>query len=384
MDSLTAMSIEDEHMDDDMSSHAADGDGDDDAEFTMVKDHEESDDADIVITIKFPPEKFNGKWSVAADATLSHMLLHASEKWPEYNWAQSKAIVEQRVPGFSALLKSPADDATPIAPLHENSLRVMAPKISVQRDLEAARNAALLRRAARTRSLPLRLRSSKPSSRESNPYTFLTIRPLNYLPNPRRSEDFLKRLRSDPGIRTVMRTHKFSVGLLTEMDPGQYTESNHEGTTRILGLNRNRGEVIELRLRTDAYDGYRDYKTIRNTLCHELAHNVHSEHDRDFWDLCHQIEREVHKADWLKSGRTAGGEEYAPPPPGEEEEEHPDEGGWTGGQYTLGGGGENNAGLSRREIIARATEARLRRERRNGGSGGSRGQEGQSRGSPSS
>lgn len=50
------------------------------------------------------------------------------------------------------------------------------------------------------------------------------------------------------------------------MDPLSNTQSSHEGTTRLLGLNRNRGEVIELRLRTDAYDGYRDYKTIRNTL----------------------------------------------------------------------------------------------------------------------
>lgn len=380
------MSIEDrhpddDHLDDDMSSHAADGD--DDAEFTMVKDHEESDDVDVVITIKFPPEKFTGKWSVASDATLSDMLLHASEKWPEYNWAQSKAIVEQRVPGFSALLKSPADDATPIAPLHTNSLRVMAPKISVQRDLEAARSAVLLRQAARTRGLPMRLRSSKPSSRESNMHTFHTIRPLAYLPNPKRSEDFLKRLRNDPGIRTVMRAHKFSVGLLTEMDPGQYTESNHEGTTRILGLNRNRGEVIELRLRTDAYDGYRDYKTIRNTLCHELAHNVHSDHDRNFWDLCHQIEREVQRADWLKSGRTAGGEEYAPAPVGHEEEEHLDEGGWVGGEYTLGGGGENNAGMSRREIIARATEARMRRAARRRGTSSERQGEGSRPSGPS-
>ena len=382
MDALVSLSIEDghpdAHMDDDTSSLAAE----DSSEFTMVKDHDESDDAEVIITIKFPPEKFTGKWSVAANATLSDMLLHASDKWPEYDWAQSKAIVEKRVAGFHALLKSPADDATSIAPLHNNSLRVMAPKISVQRDLEAARQIAILRRAARNPSFRPRLRTTR---REPNMCTFHTIRPLPYLPNPKRSEDFLKSLKNDPGIKAVMKKHKFSVGLLTEMDPGQYTESNHEGTTRILGLNRNNGEVIELRLRTDAYDGYRDYKTIRNTLCHELAHNVHSNHDRDFWNLCHQIEREVHEADWLKNGRTAGGEEYAPAP--EEEEEHMDEGGWKGGEYTLGGGG-NNAGLSRREIIARATESRLRRAARGGRSSNDAPGEGsgqqQPRGPPSS
>merc|ERR1711988_2048907 len=97
-----------------------------------------------------------------------------------------------------------------------------------------------------------------------------------------------------------MRKHGFSVGLLTEMNPAEHT--THESKT--LGLNRNRGEVIELRLRTDAYDGYRDYKVIRKTLCHELAHNVWGEHDRNFWDLCHQIEREVAAADYKHGGQT--------------------------------------------------------------------------------
>lgn len=43
------------------------------------------------------------------------------------------------------------------------------------------------------------------------------------------------------------------------MEPLSNTTSTHEGTTRLLGLNRNAGEVIELRLRTDAGDGYRAY-----------------------------------------------------------------------------------------------------------------------------
>jgi len=100
-----------------------------------------------------------------------------------------------------------------------------------------------------------------------------------------------------------MAKHRFYVPLLTEMNPAEHT--THE--SRTLGLNRNKGEVIELRLRTDAYDGYRDYRTIRKTLCHELAHCVHSEHDRDFWELTKQIEREVENADWK-----AGGHRLAP------------------------------------------------------------------------
>lgn len=172
-----------------------------------------------------------------------------------------------------------------------------------------------------------------------------------------------------------MKKHQFTVGLLTEMDPGQYTASDHQGTTRILGLNRNRGQIIELRLRTDAYDGYRDYKTIRKTLCHELAHNVHGDHDRAFWDLTHQIEREVQAADYIgKGGRSVGGEEYAPAREeddyGEDEDEIMDHGGWIGGTFVLGGGeggsgsgsgnGGQEAGLSMRDILARAAEKRLR------------------------
>ncbi|KAK1772652.1 WLM domain-containing protein [Phialemonium atrogriseum] len=169
-----------------------------------------------------------------------------------------------------------------------------------------------------------------------------------------------------------MRKHQFSVGLLTEMDPAAHTSSSHEGTSRTLGLNRNRGEVVELRLRTDAYDGYRDYRTIRRTLCHELAHNVHGPHDRAFWDLCHQIEREVDAADWTSGGHTVGQDEFAPER-GVEEDEVMDHGGWAGGEFVLGGGGgssssgsgggRSNGGaepLSRREILARAAEERIR------------------------
>lgn len=202
-------------------------------------------------------------------------------------------------------------------------------------------------------------------------YTFTTLRPLEYLPNPGKSLKFLQRLKDDAGIKASMRKHKFTVPLLTEMNPIEHTQSNHEGTTRTLGLNRNAGEVIELRLRTDAYDGYRDYKTIRKTLCHELAHNVHGPHDKNFWALCRQIEKEVEGADWKSGGHTTGtSEEYYGS--GEDVDDH---GGWTGGEYTLGTSyppgttGEGiqgsstgkQTGLSRREVLARAAEERVKK-----------------------
>jgi len=164
-------------------------------------------------------------------------------------------------------------------------------------------------------------------------------------------------LRDDPGIKASMRKHKFSVGLLTEMDPAMHT--THE--SRTLGLNRNKGEVIELRLRTDAYDGYRDYKTIRKTLCHELSHNIWSEHDRNFWNLTGEIEKEVEKGDWTRGGRSVGEEEFYNPHDGGVPEGGHDHGGWTGGEFVLGGVSGENSGLSRREVVARAAEARMRK-----------------------
>jgi hypothetical protein len=178
-----------------------------------------------------------------------------------------------------------------------------------------------------------------------------------------------------------MTKHRFSVGVLTEMNPAEHT--THE--SRTLGLNRNRGEVIELRLRTDAYDGYRDYKTIRKTLCHELAHNVFGEHDRQFWDLCHEIEREVERGDWKSGGRALTDEVFFDPGPGAEGEglDHVDGGGWTGGEFVLGGGGKsegkttsgegsglNDRGMSRRDLLAKAAEERMKRQREAGSGGG--------------
>lgn len=170
-----------------------------------------------------------------------------------------------------------------------------------------------------------------------------------------------------------MRKHKFSVGVLTEMNPAEHT--THESKT--LGLNRNRGEVIELRLRTDAYDGYRDYKIIRDTLCHELAHNVWGDHDRNFWDLCKDIEREVKAADWTSGGRAVSNEVFYNPQDRVGSGGHVDTGGWTGGDCVLGGTGSNSRAptqtMDRREAMAKAAEERLKKARdaRSGGSGAS-------------
>ena len=138
--------------------------------------------------------------------------------------------------------------------------------------------------------------------------------------------------------------------------------------------------MIELRLRTDAGDGYRGYKTIRNTLCHELAHNVWGEHDRNFWDLCGKIQKEVERDDWNSGGRSLGAERYYQPEARRETDgglmEEVDHGGWSGGEYVLAAGGDalyrnKNAGLSRRQILAQAAEERMKKASRMQGSSAS-------------
>jgi len=220
---------------------------------------------------------------------------------------------------------------------------------------------------------PYRHRDWRKTQEEAT-YTFQTLLPLKWLPKSERSLAYLERLRSDPGIKASMRKHKFSVGVLTEMNPADHT--THDGKT--LGLNRNRGEIIELRLRTDAYDGYRDYKIIRDTLCHELAHNVWGEHDRNFWDLTRQIEKEVREGDWKSGGQAISSEIFYDPEEREGTGSHVDGGGWSGGEFVLGGGGNGgssgpapNQALSRREAMAKAAEERMKRLREAGsGAGG--------------
>jgi hypothetical protein len=101
-------------------------------------------------------------------------------------------------------------------------------------------------------------------------YRFHSLEPLQHLPNPSSALEILTRLSNDQAIQHVMQQHKFSVGVLTELAPHE-----HPG---LLGRNVNAGQAIKLRIRTDAYDGFRVYNEIRRVLCHELAHNVWGDH----------------------------------------------------------------------------------------------------------
>lgn len=118
-----------------------------------------------------------------------------------------------------------------------------------------------------------KVRSTASSSTSAHQYRFHRLAPLPHLPAPASALALLERLAADPAIVHVMRTNKLAVGLLTELAPHEHPE--------LLGLNTNAGEQIKLRLRTDAYDGFRTYREVRRVLCHELTHNVWGDHDND-------------------------------------------------------------------------------------------------------
>ncbi|PNS20473.1 Ubiquitin and WLM domain-containing metalloprotease [Sphaceloma murrayae] len=323
----------------------------------MAETDDMPSEEDLSITLTYHKEPIT--LSLPSSSTISDLsaLITTDFDIPSSN---QKLLISPK-PG---LLRPPFKDPTlPLSTLLNRKITLLGTPTSSTDALNSHLTTVRARATARATALrearkikPTSYRDPRQAADEAR-YTFHSIRPLPYLPNPEKSQRYLERLASDPGIKAAMRKHKFSVGLLTEMNPAEHT--THESKT--LGLNRNGGEVIELRLRTDDYDGYRDYKVIRKTLCHELAHNVHGPHERPFWDLMAEIEAEVKKGDWTRGGRSVGEQEFSRP--GDEiGEDEVDDGGWTGGSYVLGTGeAKGEEGLSRREVMARAAEERLKR-----------------------
>eukprot|EP00038_Savillea_parva_P009145 m.181536 g.181536 ORF g.181536 m.181536 type:complete len:625 (+) comp15299_c0_seq1:153-2027(+) len=141
---------------------------------------------------------------------------------------------------------------------------------------------------------------------------FLKLVPLDNVPpgapSPSEALALLDKLRSDPGIVALMRKYKWTVGTLSEFAPSLQTGIVGVSSGCLLGYNKNRGEEISLRLRTDDFRGFRYYGVILKTLIHELTHMVHSDHDRHFWEFNSVLTKEYASLDWQKStGRTVGG-----------------------------------------------------------------------------
>ncbi|KAJ2697720.1 hypothetical protein H4218_003750 [Coemansia sp. IMI 209128] len=167
-------------------------------------------------------------------------------------------------------------------------------------------------------------------SAEHSEHGFLKFETLPGLPHQASALAMLRRLARDEGVRGIMRKRQYSVGVLRELHPNERT---------ILGYNRNRGEVIALRLRTDDLDGFRDYVDVRKVLMHELAHMVWDEHDERFHRLNHELCQELDELDWTRRGQTVGGGAPSSGPRFQQTtvEDSVDGGALTSGGFVLGG-----------------------------------------------
>ncbi|KAI8071074.1 WLM domain-containing protein [Gongronella butleri] len=210
-------------------------------------------------------------------------------------------------------------------------------------------------RAVRRAKAAAQARKSGSSSRSVRDitHTFHRITVLPEFHEQDKARQLLERLRDDKGIVAIMQKHQWSVGELAELSPAQQS---------ILGYNRNKGEQIAIRLRTDDLTGFRHYDSIRKVLLHELSHMVWSEHDDNFHALNRQLNKEVVQLDWTARGRMLQQGAFAP---GSMDDEEIDSSAvtWETGSYRLGGrelAPQTYAEL--RERMARAATWRLTKE----------------------
>ncbi|KAJ3294115.1 hypothetical protein HDU79_011474 [Rhizoclosmatium sp. JEL0117] len=201
----------------------------------------------------------------------------------------------------------------------------------------------------------------KPSNHSDTPprqYTFATVQPLPEFPDSSSAKNLLLRLREDVGIIEVMRKHQWFVNTLTELHPAEKS---------ILGFNKNMGQEISIRLRTDRLDGFRHYRTIVKVLLHELVHMEISEHNNEFHELNSVLNREYDlfsRANGVGGGREDGSRVFST---GEDEVETRQS--YQGGTFVLGGnsgnpsvnseGAEAGTAVQRERVLAAAERRRL-------------------------
>lgn len=256
-------------------------------------------------------------------------------------------------------------EETPMKDVTKDGSKIMVigtsmDKIQDLRDAEqedAQRKEKMNKRLANMAKHGKRAVVSRDRNLVTSEYTFDRVEPLNFLPRQEEARAYLHKIKNDRGVQAVMEKYKWKVGLLTELDPAFNT--NHE--SRKLGQNRNKGEVIEIRIRTDDYGGWCEFKEVIKVVCHELAHNEFSEHDRNFWDLCNKLEKEVKDLDpFGHKGQQLGADVYNGPGLWDQPAEnlHCDDGGIGGGSEVLGGSDEEG---SLRDKMLRAAEKRRRK-----------------------
>lgn len=105
---------------------------------------------------------------------------------------------------------------------------------------------------------------------------------------------FLERLATDEAVLHIMELHHLRVGTLTELLP-------HEHDPSLRGLNENGGARISLRVRIDEQpNDLRDYRSCRQVLLHELAHNKISDHPPEFRELNSLFNTQVNNFEYTR------------------------------------------------------------------------------------
>ena len=113
----------------------------------------------------------------------------------------------------------------------------------------------------------------------------LRMQVLNDLPFADAAQQLLERACLD--VNSMMCRHLLLCGHLQEFYPSP-------DSPLLRGLNRDMGHIIFIRLRKHgAVAEFLAYDVILNTLVHELAHNIVTEHSTRFWQLYLVLRREV-------------------------------------------------------------------------------------------
>ena len=130
------------------------------------------------------------------------------------------------------------------------------------------------------------------------PGAYLSLRCVTGYPDSGAARDLLTLLAAVTA--PLCAAHGWTVGVLAESDH----IAPHAGGAVVAGLNVNRGAKIELQLRSVANSrAFCTVPSLLDTLTHELAHNVHSDHGSGFHALWNALNTECEAN--LTAGRCA-------------------------------------------------------------------------------
>ncbi|ORY92533.1 WLM domain-domain-containing protein [Leucosporidium creatinivorum] len=314
-------------------------------------------------------ELFTLPCTSATLADLQHQLLELFDVEPSAQKILLQKGKKLQLRDPTALISTllPPNTSTTTTPL---KLLLIGPtstsltSLLTSQSLRQQKHSAYLHHAAHPHA-PVRNTTDAAALSEKERWRFGVLRPFGgEVPCFEERRRMLERLSEDRAVRDLMERHKFVVGVLTELHP--ITQPT------LLGLNKNAGEEISLRLLTDDLTGTRSYAEVRKVLCHELAHNRIGPHDDSFKTLNSLLNREVLTFE-AKHGLSVGSTSLVPEP---WEPEGPDYRSTT--SHVLGekekveewGGplrwGEEEEVEMRRERVRMAAEGRLKREKEAG------------------